>query len=209
MKIFPKNLSLRLITLLSVLFVLILSFIKISFPQKKPISLAPISLPTSTPKPTLFSTPTPTPVVRHFTSSRQNILITIPKYLDITNETETYEISFDKVSPSSEYYLTSETFPRLVIFDKNYEFSVAITKEIAGDPDKLNKAFTEINTNQFGILKKTVFDEGYLYFTDYYAVNLFPKKQTFPSFAFMTCRVIGKDQSECDQLISTLSIKLK
>lgn len=194
MKIFPQKLSLRLIILLSILFVLILSFIKISFQSDKPVSLAPIFLPTSTPRPTIFSTPTPTPIVRHFTSSRQNISITIPKYLDISNETETYEISFDKVSPSSGYYLTSETFPRLVIFDKNYEFSVAITKEIAGDLDESDKAFTEINTNQFGILKKMVFDNEYRYST--------------PN-AIITCRIIGKDHGECDELISTLSIKLK
>jgi len=191
---FPKNLSLRLIILLSVLFVLILSFIKISFQSDKPVSLAPISLPTSTPRTTTFSTPTPTPVVRRLTSSRQNISVTIPKYLDISNETETYEMAFDKVSPSSGYYLTSETFPRLVIFDQNYEFSVQLTKEIAGDLDESGKAFTEVSTNQFGVLKKMVFDNEYRYST--------------PN-AIITCRITGKDQGECDELISTLSIKLK
>lgn len=194
MKIFPQKLSLRLIILLSILFVLILSFIKISFQSDKPVSLAPISLPTSTPRPTLFSIPTPTPVVRHFTSSRQNIFVTIPKYLDVSNETETYEISFDKVSPSSGYYLTSETFPRLVIFDQNYEFSVAITKEVAGDLNELDKTFSEVNTNQFGILKKIALDHEYRYST--------------PN-TIITCRITGKDQGECDELISTLSIKLK
>jgi len=175
--------------------------------SNKTVSFVPISSPT--PRPTLFFTPTPTPEVRYFTNSRQSVLITIPKYMDISNEYETYEINFDQLSGSSRFYLTNDSFPALVIFDKNYEFSVNIAKEFVGSQDEPSKAFTEVNTNQFGKLKKIAIDNGYKYFTDYYAVNLFPKNKNPTAFAYMSCQILGENRGECDKLISTLSIKLK
>lgn len=207
MTIFPEKLSTRLIILLSVLFVLILSFIKINIQSDKTTSFISTSSPTSISMPTSF--PTPTPIIRYFTNSRQSVLITIPKYMDISNEYETYEISFDQLLGSSRFYLTDDIFPRLVILDKNYEFSVLLTKEVVGDLAESNKAFTEVNTNQFGKLKKIAIDNGYKYFTDYYAVNLFPKNKNSTAFAYMSCQIIGEDWGECDKLISTLSIKLR
>lgn len=206
MKIFPKKLSLRLMILLSLLFVLVLSFIKLSFQSNKTTSSTPISLSSISPKLTSFFTPTPT--LRHFTNNPQNISITIPKYLDITDERETYEINFAKASPDSQFYLTTDIFPRLVILDQNYEFSFALTKEVVGDITASAQAFTKINTNQFGTLKKIQLGNDYKYVTDYYAVNLFPKQKTTSSYALITCRITGTDQGECDQLISTLSVKL-
>lgn len=204
----PKKTSVRLIILVSVLFVLVLGLIR-NYYQQKRLNLLNFSSLNSYPSPTLSQklTSTPTPIIRQFTSGRQNILVTIPKYADTSNEKETYEISFDKVSAKSGYYLTSEIFPKLVILDKNYEFSIELTKEAVGNLEEAKMAFTEVSTNQFGKLKKIVLDNKYKYFTDYYAVNLFPQGQS--SFAYMTCKIIGEDRGECDKIISTLSIKLK
>ena len=219
MKILPNKISIRLIILSSTLFVLILFCIQIYFQQntKTPsTSTSPtISTPGTTSTPITTSIPSPAPVIQPFAGSRQNILITIPKYLDISDEKETYEVSFDEVSANSGFYLTNKTFPSLVILDENYKFSVVLTKEVVGDLEESKKVFTQVNTNQFGTLKKVIRDSDadngvtYGYFTDNYAVNLFPQNQDSSSYAYMTCHILGEDLGECDKLISTLSIKLK
>lgn len=215
---FPEKISIRLIILLSFLFVSVLGLIKTYYEENKPrqtliSSSTPTQRPITTPWPS--STPTPTPIIRSFSSGRQNISVTIPKNMDGTNEKETYEISFDKVSTGSRYYLSNESFSPLTIFDKNYEFSILLTKEVVGDFEELEKTFTGVDTNQFGPLKKIIINTEskngitYKYFTDSYAVDIFPENEDTFSFAFMTCHINGEDQGECDKIISTLSIKLK
>lgn len=219
MTIFPEKISIRLIILLSLLFVSVLGLIKTYYEEKKPSpnrfisSRAPTQRPISTPNPT--SLPTPTPIIRSFSSARQNISVTIPKYWDVTDERETYEISFDKITADSRFYISKEAFSPLTIFDENYKFIVQIAKEVAPDHEELEKTFTEVNTNQFGLIKKYIIGADsknriiYRYFTDFYTVKIFPEQKEMPSRAFMSCSVTGEDQGECDKLISTLSIKLK
>ena len=107
----------------------------ISNPSKFKLTKSPASISTRSNAPTSV----PTPIISNFSANRESILITIPKYLDHQNsdEKETYEISFDKVSANSGYYLTNNIFLVLVILDKNYKFSVELTKETAPNLDEL------------------------------------------------------------------------
>lgn len=185
----------------------------ISNPSKFKLTKSPASISTRSNAPTSV----PTPIISNFSANRESILITIPKYLDHQNsdEKETYEISFDKVSANSGYYLTNNIFLVLVILDKNYKFSVELTKETAPNLDELENPFTKVKTNQFGTLKKYVKNTEagsritFKYISDFAAVNLFPQNLSRNYYAFMTCNIIGEDRGECDKIISTLSIELK
>ncbi|HEY4504479.1 hypothetical protein A3A64_04855 [Candidatus Gottesmanbacteria bacterium RIFCSPLOWO2_01_FULL_48_11] len=192
------------------------------------------AMPTPQPNYTYIEKPTPTMLVQNeINSSRQTVNLSVPKYLDSPQEKETYTISFDKVSSNTVYSITSDSFPKLIISDGTYEFSIQIPKE--GQSNTFDKIpITElIRTNQFGnvtrIFNPSSLDESnlirYFYVTDYSTncTQWQPKPAACSSLqiywndksqqnkqigAYISCKS-DASQALCDKLIATLGIGLE
>lgn len=142
------------------------------------------SLPT--PNPTYVYTtapsPTPTPVGSAINTARQIVNLLMPKYLDSPQDKETYKISFDKVGVNPKYYVTKDSFPKLVVEGDTYQFTLQIPKEGQSNIFTKIPVTSEVSTNQFNKATRltnplsymettnTGYEEGksyYTYTTDY------------------------------------------
>lgn len=190
----------------------------------------------ASPQAKALPTPTPTPISYPISSNRYAVEISTPKSIAPGPEKEIYKITFDKVTPTSTYSITNDTFPSLIISDSTYKFFLSFPKE--GTPTRFNKVppIKKISTSQFGevfqitnpfnfadsFYKPEDNQTHYAYTTDYNEnctqFTSIPPACSFLQISYydqselkyylnIVCTVSDQSSSKCDNLISNLEVE--
>ncbi len=188
------------------------------------------SLPSPTPSYvyTNIPSPTPAPSQQPFATNRQTIDLQVQKYLDSTEEKEVYKISFDKLTTDSQYSISQDPLPKLVISGSTYQLTIQIPKEGFNQPISPVPVTHTIQTLHLGEITRVqrfVDPDSYAYTNDYSTkcsqreptppacssdqVYFYPKSHPNQQVgAYITC-FSANNYETCDKLVSGIDIDLK